>query len=296
MLDTVPIPTIEPLGPGRSPRPDAVRRVLVPSRRAVVAIGVTLLVVLGIGAAWAAGLRVFVVESPSMGAAAPVGSLVVGRSGDDPVVGDLVTFHAPGAGATPYTHRIVAVSSTGFRTRGDINGAADPWTVAPSQVIARAQAVVPGVGWLLKAAPVLLVALVIAQLAGLFVRGPARRWSLRTAALAVGVAFISWTMRPFSGFVLLSSAAADEGMRATVVSTALLPIRVSAVGGGHADLVSGQVGHLLMPRGANGHVTMSAQLDLDPLGWVLIALVCLLPVIAVLAIGVPVEEAADAGA
>ena len=147
---------------------------------------------------------------------------------------------------------------------------------------------------MIKSAPLLLGALVLAQVIGLFVRAPATRWSIRTAALAVAVAVIAWTMKPFSGFVLLNSLSTPSGMRTTVVSTALLPIRVSAMDGGHVDLASGQVGRLLIPRGSGGHVTMAAQLDLDPLGWALVALLCLLPVIAVLVVGVPMEERADA--
>ena len=269
------------------------QRVGVPLRAAVLIAGL-LVLILGLGAAWVAGLRVFVVESPSMGTAAPVGSLVIGQAGGSAAVGDLITFQPPGSGSTPYTHRVVDSTPDGFRTRGDINGAADPWVVAPSMVIARATSVLPGVGWLVKGAPFLLAALVAAQVIGLFVRSPARRWSIRTAALAVGIAFVAWVVRPFSSFVLLQSAAEDDGMRARVVSTALLPIRVSAVDGGHVDLLAGQVGTLLMPRGSNGHVTMLSQLDLDPLGWTLVVLVCLLPLFAVLAVGVPVEEAGDA--
>ena len=100
-------------------------------------------------------------------------------------------------------------------------------------------------------------------------------------------------MRPFSGYVLLSSTAEQGGMRATVVSTALLPLRISALHGGGVDLLGGEVGHLLLPRGTGGHVTMTSQLALDPLGWTLVALVCLLPVIVVLALGVPVGEEGD---
>ena len=291
MTDTMPIPTLERFEAGRPALPR--RRAAVPLRVALM--GVALLgLLLGVGAAWASGLRVFVVESPSMGTAAPVGSLVIGQAGSSASVGDLITFQPPGSGSTPYTHRIVSTASDGFRTRGDINGAVDPWIVEPSMVIARATSVLPGVGWLVKAAPFLLGALVVAQVVGLFVRSPAVRWSIRTAALAVGVAFVAWVVKPFSGFVLLQSAAEDDGLRASIVSTAILPIRVSAMGGGHVDLVAGQVGRLLLPRGSHGRVTMAAQLDLDPLGWALVVLVCLIPLIVVLVVGVPVEEPGDA--
>lgn len=297
MLETAPLPTVEhaaaaPVSPpavGLLPR-----RRRGPALRAVLGAASLVAVLVALAAAWVAGLRVFVVESPSMGTAAPVGSLVVGQAGRAASVGDLITFRPPEAGSTPYTHRVVAATGAGLTTRGDVNGAADPWVVRPSMVIARATAVIPAVGWLIKSAPLLLGALVIAQVVGLFVRAPATRWSIRTAALALAVAAIAWTMKPFSGFVLLNSAASPEGMRTRVVSTALLPIRVSAVHGGHVDLTSGQVGLLLMPRGAGGHVTMAAQLDLDPLGWGVVALVCLAPVFAVLAAGVPVEERDDA--
>ncbi|WP_375388210.1 S26 family signal peptidase [uncultured Amnibacterium sp.] len=287
MAETMPIRVIAPA----AVRPLTILR---HHRRELLAIAAAGLIVAVLGIAWAAGLRAFIVESPSMGRAAPVGSLVVGDA-DAPVqVGDLITFQPPGTLVAPYTHRVVARGPSGFRTKGDINGRADPWTVTPAMVVSRATAVVPGVGWLVRAAPYLLVALVAAQLLGLLIRSPAVRWSVRTAMVSIGLAAVSWTLKPFTGYVLLQSSAEDDGMRATVVSTALLPLRLATSDGRHIELATGEVGHLLMPRLAGGRVTMTAQLGLDPFGWVVVALLCLLPVILVLVLGVPVEEAEDA--
>lgn len=100
-----------------------------------------LLVLAGLAAAvlWhtALGGRWQVVATPSMGTAAPVGTLVLTVPADRVAVGDIVTYHPPVANhPNSVTHRVISVEPDGgFRTRGDINGAVDPWTVRPSNLV-----------------------------------------------------------------------------------------------------------------------------------------------------------------
>lgn len=79
--------------------------------------------------------RIFAIESGSMSPTLPVGSLVVLGPVDASriSVGNIITFEKPGAASVLVTHRVVAIKRTAggtfFVTKGDANGAADPWRV-----------------------------------------------------------------------------------------------------------------------------------------------------------------------
>ncbi len=119
---------------------------LVAGAIAVVMIGFVV-VVLG---ALAAGYRPVVIQTGSMGDAAPSGSLVVAapRSVDDIVVGDIIVMRR--ADSAPITHRVVGIelSESGplAITRGDANPADDPvpYELGDKELVARW--VAPGVG------------------------------------------------------------------------------------------------------------------------------------------------------
>jgi signal peptidase len=108
-----------------------------------------------------AGYERYVITGGSMGDTIPKGSIVY----DKPVpvaflrVGDLVTYTPP-AGSGPggrVTHRIVWIGrgsdgAPAFRTRGDANGAADPWRFELHGARqARVAGHVPYVGYVLAA-------------------------------------------------------------------------------------------------------------------------------------------------
>ena len=133
------------------------------------------------------GYERYVIEGGSMGSALPRGSIayeeVVKTS--EIAKGDVITYRPPpGSGpAGLVTHRIAQVrhvaSRPVFRTRGDANPVADPWTFTlPGPKQARVVAGVPYVGYLLAAlsdrrvrmlvvgVPALLIA--VSALAGLW--------------------------------------------------------------------------------------------------------------------------------
>lgn len=89
------------------------------------------------------GFSVAVVASGSMEPALSVDDMILNRAQKQYQVGDIITF-AKGASLT--THRIVAITEEGYRTRGDANNAADPDPVAPRQVVGRVVGKLPGVG------------------------------------------------------------------------------------------------------------------------------------------------------
>lgn len=259
----------------------------------VLLVAVCLLALIAGGTLLATGARLFVVESPSMGRAAPVGTLVVGlplRDGEALRVGQVVTYRPPGPGSSTYTHRIVEVVPGGYRVRGDINGADDPWVVSPTMVATRAVALVPAVGWVLRLAPLLAAGCTGVWALGLLLHDPIRRASTRVLGYSLVLSAALYLYRPLVSYLLLTARSSDGGLVSTVVSTGILPIRIQAIGGRSVDLVSGQVGHLTLPGDAHGHAGFSAAPHLGLLGWCLLAVVCLLPTLWTLLRGVPVQQ------
>jgi signal peptidase I len=103
----------------------------------------------------ALGLQRYVITGGSMTGSIPRGSVAYARL--VPVrsleTGDIITFVPPGM-ANPVTHRIVSVSTKQgqrvFRTKGDFNEVADPWSITfPQPTLARYAYHIPYVGFAL---------------------------------------------------------------------------------------------------------------------------------------------------
>lgn len=186
------------------------------------------------------------VSTPSMGRYAPVGTLLWVKPVDigDIRVGDVISFRRPttGQGTGPrvahaatmssrtYTHRVAAVEADGtLQTKGDINAAPDPWRVRGRDLVGRVTGRWWGVGWLVKALPLLLLGglawwALTAVLASDRSRAPLR--VLGTAAL---VAVAIHLYDPLFGATQLSFVPLGEpGARATYVGTGLLPVELRA--------------------------------------------------------------------
>lgn len=253
----------------------------------VVGVVVVLAVLLAIGAAMALGLRGFDVRTSSMGQAAPVGSavLTVPPGSTSLHAGDVITFRPDPAAATTYTHRITAVTSRGITTRGDGNGADDPWVLDRGAVVGRVVAVLPGVGWVARALPWTVAGAALVWFAtGFTARGEVRT-ALRVLGTSLSVAVVAAVLRPFVAVQMLGTAEQAGGPVARVVSTGVLPVRAAVTDGGAAHLVSGQSAVLAVPSGTDGHFQLAAHLDLAPAGWVLLGIVCALPVVVALIVG-----------
>jgi signal peptidase I len=253
-----------------------------------------LLVCAAIGAAFLAGYRWFVVETPSMGTAAPVGTLVItAPSASEPHRGDVIAFIAPGVRRV-YTHRVFAVdASGGIRTKGDINAIPDPWTIERSAVLGRAIALVPGAGFALRALPLVALGGVLLTLLTL----PIRRRDIRAAARVIGwhligTAVLLW-LQPLVRVVVITSEAAADGVRASIVSTGLLPIRlVTATGDVLARLSDGLPKAVTLPTA--GSTRIVAMPDLAPIAQLLLIGAAVLPSIIVFVVGLPRREQAEA--
>lgn len=224
-----------------------------------------------------------VVATPSMGRTAPVGSLVFTRPAQitDVRIGEVVSYRPPGQRAETITHRVVRIGEDGaLHTRGDINAAEDPWPVGNDNLVGRVVSIWWGLGWLLRALPLLIVGGLVLWWATKLWVSPGWRGPLRVFGSSVLISVVAIVLKPFVGMVLLSTTADDAGTHATLVSTGLLPIRISAGTGGSLDLVDGQVGVLTtqLPDGASG-AKLAAGVHLSVLGWIIMIGLWLIPLL-----------------
>jgi signal peptidase I len=268
-------------------------------RLAVVARVVVAVAVLG-AVGWAGAWRLgggqwAIVSTPSMGTAAPVGTLLW----IEPVapasvrVGDIVTFHPSTDPSTPssreVTHRVVARRADGtFVTQGDINRTVDPWVLHGDDLVGRVTQRWWGIGWLVKAMPILAGGGLV--LWALVRWGATPRW--RAPLLLVGasvlVSLSLWVVKPLVRAELVSAHPVPSGGEATFVSTGLLPIRLEAVGSGHVDARSGEVRTLVAHTPtATGRYEVHVGAHIPLWWWMVGALVVLSPALWTLVVGLP---------
>lgn len=240
------------------------------------------------------------VETPSMGTVAPVGTLLWVK----PVtfqkleVGDFITFHPPGHQAVTYSHRVYRLNHDGTISTKGVIPAADPWKLTGSDVVGRVEMRWWGAGWLVAAAPILIVgAFIVLAIRALVARDWKLPVTLLLGSLVVTVAIV-W-LRPLLNAQQLAFAPDRHGGAvATYVGTGLLPIRVAAHGGtnGRAGQGSSIGASVVIRDGQVGsiHVTQSdgqhrPAVDLGPAipwwVWVGIVVVCFLPALFSLLIG-----------
>lgn len=264
-------------------------------RRVLVALQWTLLasLVAAIAAAgaWRAGGGHWErVETASMGTVAPVNSLLWVEPVDirSLQVGDFVTFHPPGGGDVTYSHRVAVVDEDGsIGTQGAIT-APDPWRITQADLVGEVRWTWPGVGWLVLAAPLLLIGGLVLAVVAWLVRSPT--W--RTPVLVVGGAVLLCVAivvhRPFMRAQELGFAETVGGARATYVSTGLAPVRLQAHRGAHVDLTSGEVGTVLIThRDSEGRYGITLHPRVPLWWWVLLVLACFLPALGSVVAGPP---------
>ncbi|KRC48997.1 MULTISPECIES: S26 family signal peptidase [unclassified Nocardioides] len=228
------------------------------------------------------------VETASMGTAAPVNSLlwVEPTDFDALQVGDFITFHPPGDSSVSYSHRVAAVHGDGtVETQGDIT-ARDPWRVTEGDLVGAVVWTWPGAGWLVVAAPVLLLGGLLLAAAVAMIRR--RDWRLPVAivggALLLSVAIV--VHRPLVRAQELGFGEVAGGARATYVSTGLAPVRLEAHRGPHVDLHDGEVGSVLIThKDADGRYGISMHPRIPFWWWVVLVAVCFLPALGAFASG-----------
>ncbi|MBM7773093.1 signal peptidase I [Actinokineospora baliensis] len=249
----------------------------------------TALVLLGIALAvgwWVTGGRWLSVDTPSMGEAAPVGTLVLTRPVElaEVRVGDIVSFTPPDGGPI-HTHRVSRVADGRVYTKGDINGAEDPWPVAGDKLVGKVVARWWGMAWVVRSLPIVVPG---AALVWLLTSWAAPRW--RTAARLVGVPLVLCAailvLRPLVNASLLMTLGEEGSTTATVVGTGVLPVRVADPDGVYADLHAGQVADLVSHiANASGEVPLTIDAHMGWQWWTVCLGLCCVPLGASLLLG-----------
>jgi len=142
-----------------------------------------------------------------------------------------------------------------------------------------------------KAAPVLLIGAIVLRLLVWRLRTP--RWKLPVsivgASLLLAMAVVIY--QPLTRAQQLAFVGEAGGARATYISTGLLPLRLEAVNGGHADLRAGQIGSILSTHAdSHGKYPVSLKPHFPFWWWVVLVLACFLPAFWTLAFGLPPER------
>ena len=228
-----------------------------------------------------AGVRMFAVQTPSMGQVAPVGTLVITTPQPAYVAGDIITF---ATGQLSHTHRIVRVQADGtFITKGDLNGTEDPLPTAPAGVIGEVTVILPGFGWLIQGLPWLFVGSIGVYLLTLIGTMPRyRQVALRILGITLVLSLIVLWLRPWLNIAMLgfTPAADGRGVLMHVVNTGLFPL--DALG---TRLVSGQDAVVqVIDATAGGRYLLTPTPSLYWWQIILLALICLGPLIASLLI------------
>jgi hypothetical protein len=228
-----------------------------------------------------AGVRMFAVQTPSMGQVAPVGTLVITTPQPAYVAGDIITF---ATGRLSHTHRIVRVQADGtFITKGDLNGTEDPLPTAPAGVIGEVTVILPGFGWMIQGLPWLFVGSIGVYLLTLIGNMPRyRQVALRILGITVVASLVVLWLRPWLNINMLGFTPAPDGRGVLmhVVNTGLFPL--DALG---TRLVSGQDAVVqVIDATSGGRYLLTPTPALYWWQIILLALICLGPLIGSLLI------------
>lgn len=254
-----------------------------------------LLAVIVVGLVWAGVWRVQGgkwerVETASMGTTAPVGSLLWVEPTDfkELKVGDFITFHPPGSTGQTYSHRVHTINANGtIGTKGQITNP-DPWEIRSGDVVGKVTMTWKGVGWIVKAAPVLFIGGLVLWLIIRKLRDESWKlpFAIVGASLILSLAIVIY--RPLIQAEQLGFAPVAGGAKATYVSTGLLPLRLKAYHGGHVDLRDGEVGSVVSDKkDPYGRYGVSLHPHLPFWWWVVLILVCFIPALWTLVVGLP---------
>jgi hypothetical protein len=226
------------------------------------------------------GGRWFVIQTPSMGQYAPVGTLVLttvaGLTGLHK--GSTIAFHPPTAPAEVYFHRILSIGHGAIRTKGDINGTIDPWTLHAHDLVGGELVRFEGLGWIVEALPILLIGGLILQVITHFYVIGYWRFPVRVMGWSVLISLAAYIIRPFVRAVLLTQVVAHGAATSSLVPTGLFDLTAQAVRGSTTLLSPGEVGTVTTTHVAtNGLFEVQLAPDLDLGAWLALAAVWLIP-------------------
>lgn len=247
---------------------------------------------------WATGGKWSTVHNPSMGSAAPVGTLLWVKPTDisNINVGDIVTFRTPttieqGAAARTsepivipsqtITHRVVGRYADGtLQTKGDLDGAADPWHVDQQHLVGQVTGRWWAFGWLIKALPLLLLGgMVLWMLTGSPALRRARK-PLRMIGAAALVTGAFYLYAPLFKATQTSLVPFGSGARVTYVGTGLMPVKLEAAGAPSVLVHYGEQRSIVVPqRDQSGQYRAKVVPRVPWETWPVVAGVLLMPLV-----------------
>jgi signal peptidase I len=260
-------------------------------RVSTIIFGIVLAALLAFGGIWlATGGKYYIMSTPSMSPALPVGALVLTQpfTPAKVVVGTVIVFQPPDPVQRTFTHRVIAITPLGYKTKGDAEMGPDAWTIPFENVKGVVVQSLPGVGWLLRALPWLLVGLLL--VIGLAAMVP-WRWGVFMPLLAVVIVVTIplIVLKPLVRGQLVEKADGSTTITARVVNTGLLPLKFEPVGQPGVHVAAGHWYDFTFPKTDKAQqFNIHARVDLTLAGWIILGLLCLLPLF--LAIGVSVRE------
>ncbi len=241
-------------------------------------------VLVALAVTWAgwlvSGGGLFMVGSPSMGMAAPVGSLVATQPLTPSAVlrvGDIVVLEPHPGHALTYVHRIYRVlPGDRYLTKGDLNQEPDPWVITRGDVIGTPRAIIPAIGWIYKCASWLFLGAAALAAVALFVGERQRRWILALGPVLLIAVPLLW-FQPLIGGFLYGSGRRGRLVAVNLVNTGILPVKFSPAAGRVVHAVPGQ--EVLVTGLAPKHRPLDIRVSaaLPWWGWALVILACLLP-------------------
>jgi signal peptidase I len=229
------------------------------------------------------GGRLMTMTTPSMCPTVCVGSLVAVQPLHGAVhPGELVSFRPPGQSAT-FTHRVVKVEDNGsFTTKGDAETSPDPWVIPPGDVVGRVSFTVAGLGWWLRALPMVAAGTVVL----LFARRAYRLRNRRTFERTFGVLIVAvplLILHPLIRGSLIENVADPHRkgwIKGLFVNTGLLPVHLTVVGGHPAPVLApSRLTWLYGPKMSSGVFGVRQWAGLPAWGWVLVGALVLSPII-----------------
>jgi hypothetical protein len=262
---------IEDLGPATDTKP-APRRPALLSGAILALVALAVVLVLG----WnLSGGQLEVMETSSMCPAVCVGSLVADRPLTGPLhVGEMITFHPPGSDATTYTHDVFRIFPNGsIQTKGLGNPRHDPWLINRSAIVGKVAFTLWGLGWLLKALPLLAVGTLGWVVTVRTATARARRgWN--TLWLTLLVVIPLWILRPLVSAKVISSSP-DHGHShlntVKLVNTGLLPASFQTASGGHVShIASTHVADVAGVADHQGLILIGQSVSLYWWGWTIV--------------------------
>jgi signal peptidase I len=237
--------------------------------------------------AWTlAGGRLLVMSTPSMCPNACVGSLVAIRPLTGVIHhGQLISFRPPGQNQI-FTHRVERVFANGsFTTKGDAETYPDPWIITRAEVVGRVSFTVSGLGWWLRALPIVAIGCALL----LFVRGMfaprSRRTFERLFCTAIVVLPIDMLRPLVNGDVIQTGIDRHHHGWATslVVNTGLLPARFAASAGrAISRLAPSRLGLLSGPLPRGSAMMMRDTASLPGWIWVVVTIAVFSPLLGCL--------------